>query len=116
MPQAWIDQVVRNNTLKGAQDTSDLRKSIKEELIGREVLADQGDVQQYKPSLIVVQTEDEAKLILKQLQSGQAFEKLAQAKSIDQSKSAGGDLGWILPSQIATAISNVMVNLTKGRS
>jgi peptidyl-prolyl cis-trans isomerase C len=64
--------------------------------------------------LIVVKTEDEAKDVLARLRKGEAFAKLATDKSIDPSKKDGGDVGWVLPSQILPAISNVMVNLSKG--
>src|SRR5699024_2107851 len=44
---------------------------------------------------ILVKTEDEAKDIRKELESGEDFEKLAKQHSIDQgSKEAGGELGF----------------------
>lgn len=72
------------------------------------------DEQQYKIGLIVTPSEAEAKALLARLRKGEAFAKLATAHSIDASKNNGGDVGWVLPSQILPAISNVMVNLNKG--
>ena len=70
--------------------------------------------QEYKVSLIVTQTEDEAKAILARLNKGESFAKLAEQSSIDPSKARGGEVGWVLPAQILPAISNVLVNLNKG--
>jgi len=70
--------------------------------------------QQYLISQIVTSTEAEAKDIIKALQSGQAFDKLAKEKSIDASKQNGGSIGWVLPGQIVPSLSNVAINLSKG--
>jgi peptidyl-prolyl cis-trans isomerase C len=72
------------------------------------------DQQQYKVSLITTPTEAEAKALLARLRKGESFSKLASGTSIDASKANGGDVGWVLPSQILPAIANVMVNLSKG--
>jgi len=72
------------------------------------------DEQQYKIGLIVAPNEAEAKALLVRLRKGEAFTKLATEFSLDASKNSGGDVGWVLPSQILPAISNVMVNLNKG--
>jgi peptidyl-prolyl cis-trans isomerase C len=163
-----IDQVVESNISQGAKDSAELRETIKNELIARELLSEEAikqsldksvvvqnqltllrngylselviskyleknsvseemlkaeykrqiDVltgsQQYLISQIVVSTESEAKEIVKNLQAGQAFDKLAKEKSIDPSKQNGGSLGWVLPGQIIPVISNVAINLNKG--
>jgi peptidyl-prolyl cis-trans isomerase C len=79
----------------------------------RQVAAIKGQ-QEYKISLIVTPTEEQAKGLLVRLRKGESFSKLATETSIDASKAKGGDVGWVLPSQILPAISNVMVNLNKG--
>ena len=168
IPESVLDQNVRLNVSQGMKDSPELRQMLKEELINREVLAQESarkkldktpeaqeqfaqlrqtflvelllndylknnpvtdaeikadydrqvaamaNAQQYRLSLIVVKTEDEAKDVLARLRKGEAFAKLATDKSIDPSKKDGGDVGWVLPSQILPAISNVMVNLSKG--
>jgi peptidyl-prolyl cis-trans isomerase C len=69
---------------------------------------------QFLLSQIVLSNEVDAKAALKAIQNGDNFDKIAKERSIDGSKSNGGNLGWVMPSQIIPAISNVMVNLKKG--
>lgn len=168
IPTSLLEQNVRANVEQGQRDTPELRQLLKDELINREILAQEAaklgldktaeaktqlvqlrqtlmvellltdmmkknpitDVkiiaeydrmmnalkneQQYKISLIVTSTEDEAKAILARLNKGESFQKIAEQSSIDPSKAKGGEVGWVLPAQILPAISNVMVNLKKG--
>jgi peptidyl-prolyl cis-trans isomerase C len=168
IPESLLEQNVRANVAQGQRDTPELRQILKDELVNREILAQEAaklgldktaeaktqlaqlrqtllvelllndnlkknpvtDVkikaeydrrvealkneQEYKVGLIVTQTEDEAKAILARLNKGESFDKIATEKSIDPSKARGGDVGWVLPSQILPAISNVLVNLKKG--
>ena len=168
IPQALLDQNVRVNIAQGQRDTPELRQAIQDELVNREVLAQESarlgldksaeaqaqwaqvrqtfmveillndyarrnpitedalkaefdrqiaamkDEQQYRVSLIVTATEGEAKAILARLKKGESFSKLASELSIDPSKKNSGEVGWVVAAQILPAISNVMVNLTKG--
>jgi peptidyl-prolyl cis-trans isomerase C len=168
VPQSLIDNNVKVNVAQGQKDTPELRQVIQDELVNREILAQESarlgldktteaqaqwaqvrqtflvelllndymarnpipdvtikteydrqmalmkDQQQYRLSLIVTATEDEAKTVLARLRKGEAFAKLATEKSLDPSKKDGGNVGWVVPAQILPAISNVMVNLAKG--
>ena len=168
IPQTLLDQNVRVNIAQGQRDTPELRQAIQDELVTREVLAQESarlgldksaeaqaqwaqvrqtfmveillndyarrnpitedalkaefdrqiaamkDEQQYRVSLIVTATEAEAKAILARLKKGESFSKLASELSIDPSKKNSGEVGWVVAAQILPAISNVMVNLTKG--
>lgn len=168
IPSSLLEQNVSANVAQGQRDTPELRQLLKDELINREILAQESvklgldktaeaktqlaqmrqtlmvelllndlikknpitDVQikteydqrvqalkneqEYKVSLIVTSTEEEAKALIAQLNKGASFEKIAVEKSIDPSKARGGQVGWVLPAQILPAISNVMVNLNKG--
>lgn len=107
--QTFMVELLLNDYLKKNPITD---ASIKAEF-ERQVQA-MKDQQQYKVSLIVTPTEAEAKAVLAQLRKGELFSKVASDKSIDASKNRGGEVGWVLPSQILPAISNVMVNLNKG--
>ena len=78
------------------------------------VLKAAGDLQQFQVLSIVLASEADARAVMTSLSSGQAFDALAKAKSIDPSKDRGGELGWFLPDQMAPAISNVVVNLAPG--
>jgi peptidyl-prolyl cis-trans isomerase C len=168
IPQALLDQNVRVNIAQGQRDTPELRQAIQDELVNREVLAQESarlgldktteaqaqwaqvkqtfmveillsdyarrnpiteaalkaefdrqitamkDEQQYRVGLIVTATEAEAKAILARLKKGESFAKLASELSLDPSKKNSGEVGWVVAAQILPAISNVMVNLTKG--
>ena len=168
IPESLLEQNVRANIAQGQKDSPELRQVLKEELINREVLAQESgrlaldktpdaqaqwvqvrqtflvelllndymksnpisdadvkaeydrqlvamkDTEQFKISLMVLPTEAEAKAILVRLRKGEAFAKLATEVSIDPSKKEGGNIGWVLPGQILPALSNVMVNLSKG--
>jgi peptidyl-prolyl cis-trans isomerase C len=171
IPQSAVEQNVKTNLDQGKKDTPELRRIIKEELINREVVSQEGakrgldktpdaetqfalyrkiylveallneyvkkhpvtdadvkadydrqmvslgdpsTIQQYKLSHIVLPTEAEARAVLTRAQKGESFDKLARENSINPSMENGGSLGWVLPSQLIPAISNVMVNLAKG--
>ena len=74
------------------------------------------DADQYQVSIIVTATEADAKAVIRELNAkkGPAFSKLAHEKSVHPSSQNGGSLGWLLPNQIAPALSNVVVNLNVG--
>ena len=168
VPQSLIDTNVKVNVAQGQKDSPELRQVIQDELVNREILAQESarlgldktteaqaqwaqvrqtflvelllndymarnpipeatvktdyerqmasmkDQQQYRLSLIVTSTEDQAKAVLARLRKGEAFAKLATETSLDPSKKDGGNVGWVVPAQILPAISNVMVNLAKG--
>ena len=74
--------------------------------------------QQYLLSIITVPTEAKAKELTAELLKNKdkaRFAKLAKEASTDPSKDNGGQLEWLLPQQMLPAISNVVVNLEKGR-
>lgn len=170
VPEALLELNVRANVAQGQRDTPELRKLLTQELVTREVIAQEAvrlgldktptaqaqftqmrqgfladlaladyqakhpltdaeikaeyerqvaathDAQQYKISLIVVPAEADAKALLARMKKGEPFDKLAREKSIDPSKTAGGVLDWVLPDQVVPAVSNVMVNLSKGQT
>jgi peptidyl-prolyl cis-trans isomerase C len=72
------------------------------------------DLDQYLVSNIVVQTEAEAVDIIKKLKGGASFEALAKEKSLDNSRTNGGSLGWLLANQLVQPLPSVIVNLAKG--
>jgi len=58
---------------------------------------------------ILVKTKDEALTIQKKLGAGESFAELAKKDSIDtQSKTIGGDLGWIKKKDVPPAFSPVL--------
>ena len=56
-----------------------------------------------------------AENIIKQLNRGSSFEKLAQEKSLDKASAArGGDMGWATTGDLVKPFSDAMVSLKKG--
>ena len=78
------------------------------------VKSDIGD-REFHARHILVKSEDEAKQIISQLKKGASFQKLAAEKSVDASKSNGGDLGWSGPERFVPAFSNALKSLKKGQ-
>jgi peptidyl-prolyl cis-trans isomerase C len=70
---------------------------------------------EYKVSHILVDSEDEAKAIIKQLGKKGNFEKIAKEKSKDAgSAEKGGSLGWAVPTNFVAPFANAMLSLKKG--
>jgi peptidyl-prolyl cis-trans isomerase C len=74
------------------------------------------DLQQYKFSLILVKTDEEAKDILAKIKKGDSFNQLAKDFSIEKGRNGDGTSDWVLSNQIIPVLSNVIVNLSKGSS
>ena len=60
---------------------------------------------------ILVKTEEEAKQIVADLNSGANFTRLAQMKSICPSAKRGGDLGWFGRGRMVREFENAAFNL-----
>lgn len=70
---------------------------------------------EYKARHILVKTEDEAKALIKDLEGGADFAKLAKEKSTDTgSASRGGDLGWFTEQDMVAPFSKAAAGLKKG--
>jgi len=70
---------------------------------------------EYKASHILVDTEDEAKAIIVQLNKKGNFAKIAKEKSKDAGSAAkGGELDWAVPSNFVPPFANALVSLKKG--
>jgi len=167
VPTKLLDQSIKLNVEQGKKDSPELRKAVTDELVARELFAQESaknkldqtpeakdqyaivkqsflielltndyikknpvsdidvraeyeklqtntkSLQQYNVSHIVVADEAEARDIIAKLNKGDSFEKLATAKSIDPTKNQGGNIGWVLPTQIIPEISNPMVVMSK---
>lgn len=165
--QASVDNAVKGEVAQGREDSPELRKSIRENLIKRELMAQEAkkigldktpDVLQemdvakqsvlinaylmdymkknpiseevlkqeyesrkaklgdkeYNARHILVDSEDEAKAIIAQLNKKVKFEKLV-AKSKDTGSAAqGGSLGWAVPSNFVPPFAYALKTLKKG--
>ena len=71
---------------------------------------------EYRARHVLVNTEDEAKDIIKKLKDGGNFEKLAAENSKDPgSKGRGGDLDWSPASRYVKPFGDALVRLKKGQ-
>lgn len=70
---------------------------------------------EYKARHILVKTEEEAKSLIKEIEGGADFSKLAKEKSTDVgSGSRGGDLGWFAEQDMVAPFSKKVATLKKG--
>ncbi len=71
---------------------------------------------EYKSSQIVLKDEASALSVMKRLNAGEDFTKLAKETSLDQdAKQHGGALPWSLPDQFIKPLGDVVMNLKKGQ-
>ncbi len=73
------------------------------------------DKMQVRASHILVQTEDKAKWICKELEKGKDFEKLAKENSYCPSKQNGGDLGFFGKGQMVKEFEDVAFSMKDGQ-
>ncbi len=66
---------------------------------------------QYKARHILLETEDAANAVIKQLDDGADFAELAKTESTGPSGPQGGDLGWFGADQMVPAFSSAVVAL-----
>ncbi len=70
---------------------------------------------EYKARHILVKTEEEAKALIKKIEGGADFSKLAKEQSTDVgSGSRGGDLGWFSEQDMVAPFSKMVATLKKG--
>ena len=80
-----------------------------------EAVARQGSQEEVHARHITVKTEDEAKDIIKQLDGGADFEKLAKDKSLDKNNAKdGGDLGFFVKGTMDPGVADAAFALTPG--
>jgi peptidyl-prolyl cis-trans isomerase C len=108
MIQAFLENHFQKNPISDAK----LREEYDRQ---RKLIGDGATANQYRISQIIVSNETDALDLIRRIQKGELFGKLAQDYSIDQaSKANGGQLGWVLPGQVVAPVANVIVNLSKG--
>jgi len=70
---------------------------------------------EYKARHILVEKQETAESIIRELQAGGDFSKLAKQESKDSSAQAGGDLGWFNPQSMVKPFADAVVALEKGK-
>jgi peptidyl-prolyl cis-trans isomerase C len=71
---------------------------------------------EYKARHILVDTKEKAEAIIKQLDAGADFAKLAAQDSKDPSGKNGGDLGWFNPQSMVKPFADAVMALKKGET
>jgi len=74
------------------------------------------DASEFKARHILLQTEEEAKVVIEELKGGANFEELAKAKSQGPSAPNGGDLGWFKAETMVPAFAEAVKVMEKGAS
>ncbi len=114
------NQLVRaqQDILIGAliRDTLD-KNPVTDEQIAAEyakVAAAESGAKEYRARHILVETEDEAKNIITELNGGKDFAELAKVSKDPGSAARGGDLDWNTPSTFVPEFAAAMTDLAKG--
>jgi len=168
IPQSIANAFVAEQEAQGAPDTPELKNAVREELIRRELLAQEAkklgldkkpevaaqadlarqaifirafvqdyvkknpisDEQlkaaydrmkgqmgntEYKVRHILVEKEDDAKLIIVNLKKGAKFDELAKQSKDPGSRDKGGDLGWSSTASYVKPFADAVVGLAKGK-
>jgi len=106
--QAFLESHFKKNPITDAQ----LREEYDRQ---RKLMGDTSNAFQYRVSQIVVSTETDAMDLIRRLQKGELFGRLAQEFSLDTaSKAQGGSLGWMMTGQVIPAVANVLPTMAKG--
>ncbi|MRU15731.1 peptidylprolyl isomerase [Roseovarius sp. A21] len=69
---------------------------------------------EYRAAHILVETEEEAKALIEELEGGADFTALAQEKSVGPSGANGGDLGWFGEGTMVESFFNAVTELEVG--
>ena len=81
----------------------------------RKLMGDGNNSTQYRLSQILVSNETDALDLIRRIQKGELFGKLAQEYSADAaSKAQGGSLGWVMPAQVIPVVANIIPTMAKG--
>lgn len=120
-----------------AENAESLRKQVEAQLIlekvlTKDIVVKDGEIEAYyeenrslydvedayRTHLIVVDSEDEAKEAVKELEEGSSFEALARERSIDTaSASLGGDIGYVSAGQpsVDPAVTEAIASIEAGK-
>jgi peptidyl-prolyl cis-trans isomerase C len=81
----------------------------------RKLMGEGNSSTQYRLSQILVSNETDALDLIRRIQKGELFGKLAQEYSADAaSKAQGGSLGWVMPAQVIPVVASTIPTMAKG--
>ena len=109
--QLKVDALIQGLINKLSKENSISDKTLKAEYDKRIAGA---KLSEYKARHILLKTEEEAKTVIAELDSGSKFEELAKKKSTGPSAKDGGDLGWFNPAQMVPPFSQAIAQMKKG--
>ncbi len=70
--------------------------------------------QEFKARHALLNSEEDAKALIKELDGGADFAELAKQRSIGPSKTVGGDLGWFAPDEMVAEFADATAALEDG--
>ncbi len=106
------DQVLRTEYIKYALAKATTEEKLKE--LYDEYLKQNPPEEEVRASHILVETEQEAKAIIEQIDNGADFATLAKEKSKDSNGSKGGDLGYFKKSAMVPEFANAAFSMEVG--
>ncbi len=111
LEQLRMNTMIQANVGKIAESmkiTDDMLKKEYDEKIAK------ADITEYKASHILLKSEDDAKAVIKELDSGAVFSDVAKAKSTGPTGPDGGDLGWFKAGQMVPPFAQALTQMKKG--
>ncbi len=97
--KAMLDEALTDEVLQAAYD---------------EKFADAEPTKEFNASHILVETEDEAKTLVTELEGGADFAELAKEKSTGPSGPNGGELGWFGAGMMVKEFEDVVMGMEVG--
>lgn len=111
-------EYLQERALRRAYFVDILNKSVTDEQVKAaydDYIASAPQTEEVRARHILVNTEDEAKAVLDELNNGKDFAELAQEKSIDPGAANGGDLGYFTKGQMVQPFEDAAFALEVGQ-
>lgn len=110
--------LMRERTLRDFYFNEKVQKTVSEEDVKAAYdkrVAEIGSEEEVRARHILVKTKEEAEAVVKDLEGGADFAKLAGEKSIGPSKANGGDLGYLSKGDVVEPFGNAVMALETGK-
>ena len=110
LQELWFEDYLKANPITDSDIRADYERQANLTKEGR-------NSNEYKFSQIVVVSESEANAIIKQVNDGSSFEKIAKEKSLEKTSGAQGGAvpNWVLPVGVPKSLGDTFLNLSKGK-
>jgi peptidyl-prolyl cis-trans isomerase C len=110
--------LMRERTLRDFYFNEKVQKSISDEAVKQSYEQQAAEIaaeEEVRARHILVKTKEEAEAIIKEIEGGAEFEKLAGEKSIGPSKANGGDLGYLSKDDVVEPFGTAVMALETGK-